>query len=407
MKKNYILLSLVSFAGIVMTVLLLMDHYLPQQTVRLLSCGGGAASACSQLSLSSWSEVFGIPIASFGFFFYIWIFLSLHLFRESGERYWNTFIYLLMPVTVLGLLFDLVLGSILIYLQIFCVMCVTTYGLNILLFIVTLLEYRKIAFNTGVSLFSGVRSLPKLISNNEDRVFSSGTLVYYTVILFLFVISFSMFLGEKYGEQRENAGKFAEYLQTYQKKPQQDYDLPKTPFISGNPEAPLTVYVFTDPLCSACRVFHQMEGELLEKFDGKVQFHSYYFPSLSCDSENPKAPCSATLLMFSAMRAGKYDSVLVNYYDRYTKMQKFFDEGDIDRIIAELSVDPDMEQSLKKYYEDGQSFAMMQEHIDLAKKLHLSATPTLIINGRLLEGFPRKEYMVKILEFELKQLKEK
>ncbi|MFW6366419.1 MAG: vitamin K epoxide reductase family protein [Spirochaetota bacterium] len=405
MRRSYIFLTVLSGIGLALTVVLMIDHFIPQTAVTLFACGGGSASSCSELSLSPWSEFMGIPIASFGFFFYIWIFLSLHLFREAGERYWNTFVYLLVPVAALGLLFDLVLGGILVYLQIFCILCVSTYAVNILIFVVTFFEYRRISSETGIGLLAGVRSLPKLISGKDDRVFSTGTVVYYSVILFLFVVSFSLFLGEKYGDNRQFAERQVDYLEEYRNRPQKTVDLPETPFISGEADAGLVIQVFTDPLCGACRVFHGMEKKLLEQYRGRVQFHSYYFPALNCDPVTPSISCRSTLVMFAAGRADVYDGVLVNHFDRYDTMKRLYrEDASYGEIIAELVANEADQEAVLAHIGEESTFDMMRSHIDLAKSLHLSATPTLIINGRILEGFPKMEYMKKIIEWELSQM---
>ncbi len=213
-----------------------------------------------------------------------------------------------------------------------------------------------------------------------------------------------MYLGEEYHGNREKAGKYIEYLEKYKRKPQQEYNLPQTEFVTGEKNAPLIIYVFTDPLCSACRTFHKIENILLTKYDGRISFHSYYFPSLSCEKNSMKPACTATQVLFAAQRAGRYDSVIVNHFDRYETMVELYNSGDISKVIAEISVDINMQEQITGYYDDEKTYEMMLRHIELANELNLSATPTLIINGRMMEGFPRLEYMEKIIDFELGQV---
>lgn len=378
-----------------------MDYFLPETTVEFFSCGAGAAS-CSELSLSSFATALGIPVASFGFFFYLWVFLSLHLFREAGDNYWHTCIYLLLPVSMLALCANIIFSVVLFFNQVTCTLCIATMAVTALILLISYVEYRKVHAATGITFFTALSILPRLVSDRKDRVFSTGTALYYTVILFLFVITFSMFLGEKYSSVRNSTEKRISYMEKYRNIPQKEFDLPETPFVTGAEKAQLTITVFTDPLCGACKTFHRIEQKLLKTFHGKIQIHSYYFPAMSCDSQSPSAPCRSTLLMFAAKRADAYQEVTVNHFDRYDTMRSLYaNDAPYSEIIAELTANEEKRDKIEQYVTEEKTFSMMREHIELANKLHFSATPTLIINGRVLEGFPKREYMEDIIRYEL------
>jgi protein-disulfide isomerase len=405
MKRSYLILSLLSFAGLVITFVLLLDYYFPKSVVETLSCGG-AGTDCSQLLLSPYKNLFGVPIAAFTLFLYLWLFLSIHLFKESGEIYWNTLVYIMLPVIVIFLGINIIMSIFMIAEGVLCKFCAGLFLVNAGFTAVTYLEYRRIFSITGVTLTRGITSLPKYIRKNEDRIFSSGTALYYTVLLFLCVISFSLFTSEKSKDKRDDVNKAESYLNDYKVKKQNEYSLPSTPFITGDRNAPLTITVFTDPLCSACRTFHEMEKMILAKYGETVKMEYYFFPALECEKEVPSPSCRSVMLMFAAEKAGIYDSVVVNHFDRYDVMRNLYiQNAPTDEIAAQLTPDESKAVEMVELYSTDDVFNKMRGQIDLAKKLNLSATPTLIINGRMLRGFPRFEYMSKIIEFELENVK--
>ncbi|MDA3900943.1 MAG: thioredoxin domain-containing protein [Spirochaetes bacterium] len=407
MKKAYILLSLLSFAGVILSVILLSDHYIPEKTMALLSCGDGLQSSCSELSQSPYSMFFGIPIASYGFFFYIWIFLSLHLFRESGEGYWKSFIYLMVPVSIAGIFFDIVLGSLLVYLQIFCTFCIMTYIVNIGILIVAIFAYHEVKKSSGLSFKQALFGISDITGKNDDRKFSTGTFIYYTAILFIFVVSFSLYLEERTGDKSGEQKKITEYIEKYKEKPLTEEKLPQTGFVLGDVNAPLTIHVFTDPLCPACRNFHFIEKALLKKYAGKIKVKHYYYPlDTQCNpgvsrDVNPGA-CGGARLFYAADVAGMYDQVLANFYSNYDDVRKLLRErADVEDVIALVTENESEQKALLEAYSSEEAQQNFSRHLEWAEGVDISATPTLIMNGRLMQGYPKDKYMDAILRYEL------
>jgi protein-disulfide isomerase len=411
MKRSYLLLSILSFIGIVITTVMLMDYYEPSTVGDLLSCGGGDTISCSTLPLSPYKLIFGVPLGAIAFFTYLWIFLSLHLFKESGKNYWNTFVYFLLPLIVFYLAFNVVVSAVMAFGGIVCKFCVGIIINNIVITIIAYLEYKSISTETGISLKQGIVSLPKYVNKNEDRIFSSGTAVYYTVLLFLVVISFSLYLGEKYENKPKDKAKQSKTgspsgsdLDKYKQIEIKEYNLPGTKFVAGDKNAPVMISVFTDPLCSACKSFHSMEKEILKKYKGKVQIHTYYFPDSSCNKNNLSPSCRAALMLFAADRAGRYDQTVERHFENYAALTTAYKEKASDDEIAKvLSDDADFREKLLEAYSQDDLFDLMNSHVKIGNGIKISATPTLIINGRLMKGFPRFESMSQIIEFELKR----
>ncbi|MGL4370473.1 MAG: vitamin K epoxide reductase family protein, partial [Spirochaetota bacterium] len=74
MRKTFFLIAFLSGAGAVVAGLLVWIHF-SGQTGNLpvwVPCGS-PDSSCGELAKSSWSAVAGIPIASLGLFYYVWL----------------------------------------------------------------------------------------------------------------------------------------------------------------------------------------------------------------------------------------------------------------------------------------------------------------------------------------------
>ncbi|MBN2434277.1 MAG: thioredoxin domain-containing protein [Spirochaetes bacterium] len=409
MNKTYILLSIFSFVGLILAVILLADHYIPQKTAEFLACGDGLQGSCSELSSSPYSMFFGIPIASYGFFFYLWIFLSLHLFRESGERYWKTFMYLMIPISVAGIFFDIVLGALLVYLQVFCQYCVMTYVVNIAILAVVILAYRKMRASGDMSFKEALFGFAKVSGKNDDRKFSTGTFIYFTAILFIFVVAFSLYLEERSSEGSELNKKLTGYVEKYKEKEILEIDYPETGFVVGDKDAVLTVHVFTDPFCPACRNFNMIEKVLVKKYKGKINFKQYYYP-LNSDCNPAKSgivingSCAVTRLFYAADNLNIYPKVFEKFYEKFDEVSELSSSGaHIDKVIEIVAESDEQKTALIEMFNSDKPSERITKHLDLAKKLNISATPTLIINGRLMKGYPKDKFMDAVLRYELSE----
>ncbi len=413
MRKIYAALLVLVSAGMVISGLLIIDHYFPEVSSSLLKCGPGS-SPCSELSSSPYSEIFGVPVASFGFFFYIWMFFSMFLFWESGKEFRSSFVYLLLPVSIAGLLTDLYLGGLLIYLKIFCKYCVMTYIINIFLFIVAFLWYRKIKNTTG-KWFDRTIDFFKSADKIDSMKFLTGAFLFFTTMLFLFIVSFSLYMKEASSfsvtENQSEQESMDDFFKDYKSQKSEKLSFPETKFTFGKAGNKLEIIVVTDPFCSACYSFHAAAGKILQKYKEDIYMKYYFYPlDAACnpDVKNTiyKNSCEAVKTITAYSVHAPFSEVYDTYYKNKDDLENAFQRDEIDyNYIHELFGMKEIvsfekfQKSVKDVTEED-----LKNMVNAAIDNKVEATPTFFVNGKRVEGNLPYKLIERIIEYELREI---
>ena len=117
---------------------------------------------------------------------------------------------------------------------------------------------------------------------------------------------------------------------------------------------PKSVVEFTDPDCPFCR-------KASKYFEGRsdVTRHVFFYPL----PRHPKAKEKARYIMSQMDRAAAYREVMSGRMDAVQKFEGITAPG----------------------------IKLQEEQVEIAKKMKVDSTPTLIINGRIIEGFDLKK----------------
>lgn len=155
---------------------------------------------------------------------------------------------------------------------------------------------------------------------------------------------------------------------------------------TGAADAPVTMVVFSDFQCPACKVLADQVHTLAERHPGRFSVVYRHFPLPSHSQALPAARASEC-----AARQGRFAA----YHDAlfasqetlgYTPWQKF----------AQTAGVPDVEAFQRCFSEPGRVEQLARDTED-AKRLGLTGTPTLLLNGRRFNGVPP----IDVLEREL------
>ncbi len=125
---------LLALIGLGDAIFLIVKHYLGA-----IDCA--IWSGCQEVLISSYSTLFGVPVALFGVAYYLFILFSALAYWQTNK---NLFANILTFVPSFGFLFSLYL----IYLQVFiihsiCVYCMLSALSSTLLFILSLIIFRQ------------------------------------------------------------------------------------------------------------------------------------------------------------------------------------------------------------------------------------------------------------------------
>jgi predicted DsbA family dithiol-disulfide isomerase len=281
----------------------------------------------------------------------------------------------------------------------FCLYCVATYAINIALFILLVVLFRYEGAADGVSYRATLKGIFAVSLRESDR-----RAVYALYVICVALILFSVFsLSYVFGSRaREAENNIQAYIDDFYSAKPEAVDFPESTLVVGSPDAPLTVYVFTDFLCSACYQLYEEEGLLLKRFDNQVRFVHYNYPlDESCNESMSRTvyenSCIASRSMLAAFDAGVLPQYIERYYARYREYDHRFSPTDVETNIDGLA-DPAL---FEKYMESPETTDVIERDIRLAKKLEIKGTPTLFINGRRLGGVLPIEVMGKIIASEL------
>ena len=408
MKKfTYPLLAL-AIAGAIISGMLLLQHYYPEAKIGFIACGKGIFNPCLSLSQSGYATLFTVPIAAYGLLWYLLVVFILLIADYAGGRYHAYSLALLVPLAAAGVAADIVLGIILIMLKILCPFCVATYAVNLAILALAILWFRAAKKSEKFSLPGALRELINPDSSPDRKAFQSA------FILFIFLLAFSVFATSHILKIKTAAAKIPEnkataFLQNFYRSPVETIKFPANGITLGNPKAEVTLVAFTDFLCSACYQLYRQEAQIFAKYRDRVKIVYYNYPlDRGCNQELKRTVYNNSCIASRAFLAASDRGILEEYI-----MKHFADyENTHSRYTMEMALGNfnKIDEGKRGGMNAGQFQALMNsasislrldEHIRLAKQLHVDATPTLYIGGRRLVGVPPVELLDQILQNEL------
>ena len=351
-SNTLILLLLLSLCTIG-TGLYLTNHYFesvyPEGLQGSSLCDVNSFFNCDSTTFSPISNIRGVPISLLGLLIGV---LSLAGFLFNSAKYEGT-LYGVLLANGVGCL--LLFAYSLVGLKTLCPFCLLYYVFSILLFFV--LHKKRVSATVD----------PKILS---------------LMGLFLLIV-----VGPTYAYVQTKEGDRDKMRTTLI---QQYHDLPDLgtpprvspykisfPLDGESEEAPLRIIKFSDFECPACKALSGHLGKISHKYKGKVDIQYFFYPlDPSCN------PGMETQLHQNACYAS---------YLAYCLPQKF---REIEHLIFDNQENLSLEwlkgvaerENVLECFESADTQAAVTELIQLASPFNVSSTPTILINGKKIEG---------------------
>lgn len=170
-----------------------------------------------------------------------------------------------------------------------------------------------------------------------------------------------------------------------------NYVLPETVEMKGDESAPVTIVEFADFQCPSCKQAHPLVQQLLAEYPGKVRYAFVDFPL-----PNHARAIPASVAARCAADQGKF----WDFADNLMVIAGNFADTDLYARARTVGLDPD---AFAACYQSGQYEPVVQQHLDWGQSLGVNATPTFLINGRLVVGSKPFEQMKSLIDGELER----
>jgi len=148
----------------------------------------------------------------------------------------------------------------------------------------------------------------------------------------------------------------------------------------GNPEAKVTVKVFSSLTCPHCANFHisifkNLKKEYIDK--GLVKFEHHAFPL-------DLAALNAEIVIRCQLDNNKKFSLLEEIYDKQKYWAVGSDINKINDLIKEIAKNYDLtKENLEKCLKDSDAQdEILEQRIEAQKKYKIESTPTILVNGK-------------------------
>ena len=160
--------------------------------------------------------------------------------------------------------------------------------------------------------------------------------------------------------------------------------------VRGAPKAKVTLVVYSDFECAACKQLNPIIDVALMTFPNDVRFVWKDMPN---DSAHPNAT-SASVAAHCAARQGKFWEYASALFDRQT----YLSETQFTQIGTELGLN---ETTFSKCLSSKDTLPIVQKNLQEALNLGILATPTLFINSTSIVGVPSANDLTKAIADEL------
>ena len=401
-KKIFIYLSIfISFAGMILTSLLVCKHNFPE-----LCRGGGfgctlsGVDGCSKLGESKYSNLMGwLSISGIGFFYYSYLsllFIKLLRSKEDAEKKVFSLIAVLLSA---GVAADLYFGIVnFTVLDVPCMLCAYTYGITATLFVLTAVLYKNNYQDVKPNQI--FLSLPGALGRTVTELLISLTLV---IALFIMYTVFSAPSGAREADkvqllpEDEVKGMLA-HLNSLKEGKLPDAGITS---VEGSKNAYIVIHKFADFRCPHCLHAGEILQQALKRWPGRIKIYYRHFPlDGTCNplvgrKQEGGYSCNGAQAAICASQ----ESYFPEYYHGVFNFQT---QGMNITLPNLKNLTVGMKGDWKKIVNCMGSPAtakQLMRDINDAQRLGLESTPTIFVQNRMLKpGTPDPDYLFQILD---------
>lgn len=317
---------------------------------------------CDKATLSPLGSIAGVPTSVFGFLMGLIGLIGAMIGDTKVEKNLKT----LFALNLVGCIFLLCYS--IFFLNSLCPVCTIYYVLSTGAFFL-LLKYSDLPFDFDIRIFS---------------------LIGLSILLPAVGMSFHIGSKEKQKESLTQS-----YIKQFEAL--KDYGDPtiESPFrihsaTESFDSAPIRISMFSDFQCPYCQLAAKQTEDIIKDFKNKVNIQYFFYPlDASCNSKMKGAgghvyACQAAYL--AACSKDKFSEI----HDHI-----FANQGVID---SQKLKEWEKEFDLENCFDNQTAKDIVQQTLKAGEQFNLKSTPTIIINGKKLEGIVDYRYLKEILQ---------
>jgi protein-disulfide isomerase/uncharacterized membrane protein len=394
MKNKSIVVAIALFficVGIGVQIYLTSHHYdlMYGQLDAKSFCSVNATVDCDSVNTSSYSEIFGLPIAllsAFVLFICGLLVLGYQIFSAGEKQKMARFLFY---ITSAHLAASLVMGIIsVIVLKVYCLMCMSIWLVSIILFFCALTLVSSKNLKTFKQDFSN-------LLQSSERGGSRGLLVLFLLVPVGAFLVNGMWKQTISGDQDklvENS--IADWLAARKV----DFSIDKGPQL-GNPNAIMQIVEFSDFQCPHCKHAAPSIHAFVNSHRDSVHFTFQNYPlDPACNKEMKSGGHDQACRFAKAVLCGDRQGHFVETHDWIFAHQDELSETLLPKLVSEVKLNQTQFDSCMASREVE---ADLDQQLDRGKLAGIEGTPSIFVNGRLLPG----GFIIPVLNAALKSLK--
>lgn len=391
MNKKKLSIAIIALVSFLTTIKLAIIYYNANFDPYALTsfCTINEFIDCDGIAQTTESQFLGVPLAYWGMFLYLFIFLMLFVEKLKNIKFLKFLEVFKNPMSYIGVLgvVSFVISMILLGLSLFeikklCILCAFTYVLNLAIGLVALhgTGFKQAIKDSVQDLIDGVKIKKYGIALGVVMLVAVAFLA-YTRITYVFAPQ-----AKRQAEFKEFQAKTNKYAVSGN--------------LLGNENPKLVVEIYTDYRCPMCKAYNIMVHKLAKE-NPEIQVVHYNMPlDTECNKylrqEFHHGSCTMAKYAIAAEEQGKF-------WDMNNKL--FEKQPESVKEILEIAKKMDLD--VNKLQDDANSLETMhkiQSDIDRASKIYgINGTPSTVINGKVKIGMkPYKEMVEWVKDAESK-----
>lgn len=377
-KKWLILvLSLIGFAT---TVKLAMIYYDANFNPYALSsfCSINEFIDCDGIAKTTDSQFFGIPLAYWGMFLYLFIILLLFADKLKNIKFLKFLEVFKRPLDYIASLgfISFLISITLLCLSLFsihklCVLCAFTYILNLLIALIAT-DFKEYG-NGGAFVIPIKHSVEDFLSAIKNKVYLVAFIVAALLATGVLVYTGTSYVfAPQVKRQRD--------IQEFAKAKTNKYAVKGN--LLGEENAKVVINTYTDYRCPICYAHNIMMHKLAKELKGVKVVHHNLPLDMECNRYLVRpfhdGSCQMAKYAIAAEKQGKFWEINSKFFEKQPNTV-----DDIMQIAKEEGLDL---ERLEKDATGEQVAQELQDEIDTAFKRGINATPSTLVNGKLEVG---------------------